>query len=302
MEPALKGEDNVRIIRAVRNVIRVLLIVLLVLIAVRGYEPLRLDFIRGTFCHLTIGTFSVSCPFGFIQLCLSTSSLAYSLLISSLFFIVISLIFGRVFCGWICPVGFVNEALHYLKVRLLRRRRRSGRGSTSSISSSFPLGTRSIDRSVKYIFLASVIVVSVLLRYPVFCFICPLGILCRNLLSLSSFHFVMLEIIILGVILLFEFFLLDRGWCGSLCPLGALYVLLGQPKIVSLRVKWKEICEKCKRCWKHCPMGIISSEPVGIDECSNCGLCEEICAHEVALPRFLHPKRWKDALKRVFKL
>ena len=301
MEPALKGEDNVRIIRAVRNIIRVVLIVLLVLSAVHGYESLRLDFIRGTLCHLTIGTFSVSCPFGFIQLWLSASSPAYSLLISSLFFIVISLIFGRVFCSWICPIGLVTEALHYLKVRLLRRRR-SERGSTSSISSSFPVGTRSIDRSVKYIFLASVIVVSVLLRYPVFCLICPLGILSRNLFFLSSFHFVMPEIIILGVILLFELFLLDRGWCGSLCPLGALYVLLGQPKIVSLRVKWKEICEKCKRCWEHCPMGIIPSEQVGIDECSNCGLCEEICAHEVALPRFLHPKRWKDALKRVFKV
>jgi len=301
VEPALKGEDRVRIIRAIRNVIRVLLIVLLVLSAVYGYEFLRLEFIRGTFCHLTIDTFSASCPLGFIQLCLSTSSLAYSLLISSLFFIVISLIFGRVFCGWICPVGFVNEALHYLKARLLRRRR-SGMGSTGPASSSVPLGTRSFDRSVKYIFLASVIVVSVLLRYPVFCLICPLGILCRNLLSLSSFHFIMLEIIILGTILLFEFFLLDRGWCGSLCPLGALYVLLGQPKIVNFRVKWKEICEKCKRCWKHCPMGIIPSEQVGTDECSNCGLCEEMCAHEVALPRFLHPKRWRGTLKRIFKL
>lgn len=284
-------------IREIRYIIRVLLLALIVLGALFGH-----GFVQGDFCHLTIGPLSLSCPLGYLLLSLSTLSPMYSLLISSLFFIVVSLILGRVFCGWICPLGLVNEAINQLKAASSRKSRRAKRHPTRSGSSSLPWGARSIGRWMKYVFLASVIVVSVLFRYPVFCLICPIGILVRSLLYLASFQFVALDIIIVVAILLLELFLLSRGWCGSLCPLGALYSLLGQSKIVSLRVEKKDPCDKCRRCYEPCPMGLIPTEPEILDECSNCGLCKEICALETTMPRFLHPRRWKNALKRIFRL
>lgn len=65
-------------------------------------------------------------------------------------------------------------------------------------------------------------------------------------------------------------------------------------------------CPEClgcdKLCRESCPMGLIPIDRGAIDECSNCGLCREINICEKASPRFLHPKRRKDALMHIFRI
>ena len=278
-------------IRATRYATRVFLLLLLVL------DPLGITPLDGVFpCGFTTFHIELSCPLGWAQRVLATKSPLISLLISSIFFIVTALLFGRFFCSWLCPVGLVNEEIHTLRVMKLFRRERVGifrRGRIGREELSVLMKGRPLTSYLKYSFLIAVLISSALIRYPVFCLICPIGILCRNIITASLLQIWTLELTIVIAVFLSEFFLTDRGWCGALCPTGALFSLFGSlpTKILSLRVKRKPICEKCGRCWTKCPMGIVPSVHIIPDECSNCGLCIETCALEPAKPKFIHPMR-----------
>ena len=277
-------------IRAIRHIIRISLLVLLVL------GPLGIVPLEGVFpCSFTILGIEVACPLGWAQRVLTTRSPLVSLFISSIFFIIATLLFGRFFSSWLCPIGLVNEAIHALKEKRL------GRKATESPSHrklkkaglDIFIGRRRLMTYFKYSFLVAALVSSFLIKFPVFCLICPVGILSRNIIGIPLLHTWTLELTVVIAVFFSEFFLTDRGWCGALCPMGALFSLLGSlpTKILSLRVQGKPICEKCRRCWTKCPMGIVPSAHRIPDECSNCGLCMETCALEPAKPKFI--RRWK---------
>ena len=264
-------------IRIIRYTIRILLLVLLVL------GPLEIISFEGVFpCSFAIFGIEFTGPLGWIQRVLTTTSPLVSLFISSLFFIIATLLFGRFFCSWLCPIGLITETIHALKEKKITLGETDSHKKSGEATQSILLGRRRLMSYFKYSFLAAVLISSVLIKYPVFCLICPVGILSRNILGIFLLQRWTIGLIIPLAIFLSEIFLTDRVWCGSLCPIGALFSLLGSlpTKIFSLRVKKKPICEKCRRCWPKCPMGIIPSHYKIPDECSNCGLCKEICALE----------------------
>ena len=271
-------------IRATRYAIRVFLLALLVL------GPLGIVPLNGAFpCGFTIFHIELSCPLGWTQRVFATGSPLISLLIASIFFIITTMLFGRFFCSWLCPIGLVNEALHALKEKRLGRKA-TGSPSHRKLKKAgldIFIGRRRLMTYFKYSFLVAALVSSFLIKFPVFCLICPVGILSRNIIGIPLLHTWTLELTVVIAVFFSEFFLTDRGWCGALCPMGALFSLLGSlpTKILSLRVQGKPICEKCRRCWTKCPMGIVPSAHRIPDECSNCGLCMETCALEPAKPK-----------------
>ncbi len=154
---------------------------------------------------------------------------------------------GRVFCGWICPLGglidlldLAASPLRRLARRALRRRRPAGRPAGRPV----PLLT-DLPPSV---FLLGLLVPSLFLAPPVLQFLHP------NVWAVRIISLVPMGLAFAGLLAVAA--LVNRRlWCRFVCPLGALYGLLGRVAPLRLRIAG---CSRCGRC-DGCPMGAADS-------------------------------------------
>ncbi|MBO5999676.1 MAG: redoxin domain-containing protein, partial [Lachnospiraceae bacterium] len=214
-----------------------------------------------------------ACPLGALQNALaSTGHRAgwYMLGIILLF----GTMLGHTICGWICPLGLIQELLHKIPTFKIKKNQ-----------------VTRILTYLKYVFLA-VFVVAIPLWYglkhdmpmPGFCkYICPAGTFegAMGLLSnpantglfsmLGIFFtrkFVILVIIALACIFCY------RSFCRFVCPLGAIYGLFNRFCLVGVKVDTDK-CNGCGNCVRHCGMDV---KHVGDHECINCAKCMDVCA------------------------
>ena len=220
-------------------------------------------------CPAAVG----SCPLGAIQNALaSTGHRAgwYVLGIVLLF----GVILGRTICGWLCPLGLIQELPHRIPTPKLRKSR----------------VTRAMSR-LKYIILAVFVIAIPLwygLRYqiplPAFCkYICPAGTFEGAMGHLAnpanSSYYSMLGILftrkfvimlVIGLACVFCY----RSFCRFICPLGAIYGLFSRVGVIGAKVD-ADRCNRCGACVRHCDMDV---RRVGDPECIHCGKCMDVCS------------------------
>ncbi len=213
----------------------------------------------------------------------------------SLIVIGATLLVGRFFCAYVCPLGASIDFLDHLFFR--KRPRVNFKGEVHL-------------RKVKYVVLVIVITaavtgislayfmdpISLLTRtytfvfYPVVITIINLAVdLVRPVsqalgwIMLSYFHavqpvFYMSAVTFLifgGIVALNR--LTPRFWCRYLCPLGALLSLLSPLSLFKRKVN--EDCNECLKCQRTCPMGAIPENPreTRRAECTQCRTCSKVC-------------------------
>ena len=216
-----------------------------------------------------------ACPLGSLQNALAASGHQagwYVLGILSLF----GVILGRTICGWLCPLGLIQELLHKIPTLKIKKSRI----------------TRALSW-LKYIILA-VFVVAIPLWYglkhnlplPAFCkYICPAGTLegAMGLLSnpANASKFSMLGILFtrkfvimltIGLLCIFCY----RCFCRFLCPLGAIYGLFNRFNVIGVKVDSGR-CNGCGSCVRSCGMDV---RHVGDHECINCAKCMAGCRQD----------------------
>lgn len=190
--------------------------------------------------------------------------------------ILITLILGRVFCSWICPMGFfleiVDKGRSLLKFLELRP------------------GNVKVQSTIKYAVLAAGLIGAFFLGQPLLGAIYPPAIIGREVHE-STFAlfdraehgqpgfwiggFSLMAFFLLGIGL-FELLISRRWWCKSICPGGALYSLLGATRPIRVERNAKA-CTACGACNAICPMALRPmQDQMGID-CDNCGLCISHC-------------------------
>ncbi|MGE5396555.1 MAG: 4Fe-4S binding protein [Chitinophagales bacterium] len=176
--------------------------------------------------------------------------------------IVFAIFAGRIFCGGVCPFGAVQEFMFKLGTRLGLNKARAGLESVSWL------------KYLKYIFLLAVLVITPLTGVIWWCKIDPFGCL----FNLSGTWYASILLIVLLALSMF----ISRLWCRFICPYGA---LLG---IVAKDAGWlsgtsggpsidKEVCRKCGRCEKNCPVAAVKKGVIDEAECINCGNCSKEC-------------------------
>jgi polyferredoxin len=211
----------------------------------------------------------------------------------------LTLVAGRVWCGWLCPLGTTLD--------LIRPRKRS-RPATSV---TWQKGSQ--WRTIKYIALIAVLGAALAGNLTLLMFD-PISVLTRGLASFvlpglnqatMSLERVLYNIpplqgaldwfdisvrtslfstdvwrwwnlvpglLLVGVVALN--WLAERFWCRYLCPLGGLLGLVSRVAILR-RVVGVDACRHCQRCTRVCPTGTIDmasfeSDPAECTVCLNC--------------------------------
>ncbi len=182
------------------------------------------------------------------------------------------MLLGRVICGFLCPFGLIQELLHKIPSKKLKKNK-----ITKKLT------------WIKYVILAVfVIVIPALyairrLPLPAFCkYICPAGTLEGAMMLLIHpansdlramtgglfwWKFAVMVLILAACVFIF------RAFCRFICPLGAVYSLFAKIALLGVRVDMTK-CTDCGACIKICPMDIRN---VGDRECIQCGTCIDIC-------------------------
>jgi polyferredoxin len=213
----------------------------------------------------------------------------------SLVLIGATLVVGRFFCAYVCPLGAAIDGLDLL---LFRKSRRPGLKTDSNL------------RRWKYVLLILIIAaaltgislvyfldpIAFLTRFYTFV-LYPLVIAVLNLLldlirplsrgmgwvglshlqvSQPVYYMTVLTLVIFGAVIALNR-LAPRFWCRYLCPLGALLSLISPLGVFRRRVS--EACNQCMACQKSCPMGAIGEDPLKTRsaECTQCRDCAGIC-------------------------
>jgi polyferredoxin len=169
-------------------------------------------------------------------------------------FSVIALIAGRVFCGYLCPIGATQEAAHLAPVP---------KEKTAKAQRYFTL--------FRWAFLVVLVVAAVFFSTALLRFFGVREFFTLQVATVSFFVF--LVVIAVAVVIY-------RPFCRLFCPIGAILALASSRARMKLR-RTKE-CINCGKCDVICPTG-EAGKTAAKAECYLCGRCLEVCPREGAL-------------------
>ena len=196
-----------------------------------------------------------------------------------------AVIFGRVICGFLCPMGLIQDIMHQIRQKT----------RIEGIHVSEKLYNR--VKPIKWLMV--LIMLGITFAGGEFCSFCPAlatsPVFAGMSVSLYLSGFMM-------ILVLVGSFFKRRFWC-NICPLGLLIGLTH--KISPFRIK-KDIqsCTECGACYEACPMGvkIIYTEREKTDvtdmNCIMCGECIRKCPEDNALSMTFAGKKIYTASRR----
>ncbi|MDO8588259.1 MAG: 4Fe-4S binding protein [Armatimonadota bacterium] len=225
-----------------------------------------------------------------------TISLLYALPI-----VVLTIVFGRFFCGWICPLGAILDAADHAFWRKRRKVLPDMRYKKLKYYVLIAVAVTALfSAQIAYLFDP----ISLLTRAFTFAFIGPaqmalaalggLPVVGDRLQFLSANRFMpesqlffrmnLVAFLILAGIVAANAFS-RRFWCRNLCPLGALLGLLS--KFSMMRRIVSGGCADCALCARECKMAAILENPMEYDapECIYCYNCTRSCQPLVTVIR-----------------
>lgn len=208
----------------------------------------------------------------------ATTGVLVSGLVLSGIMILLTLIFGRFFCGWMCPLGTLIDFTEWAfnKKPAPKGRERDPKKLVQVKFGVLIFVLAASVLSVQWIYFFDPMVI--MTRF-VGMVIIPVE---RSLLHGKPFSVLHAEqfILFVAAILLLSM-VARRFWCRFICPLGALYGLLARFSIFDFN---QEGCKGCPRCQKSCPTAaIVNPKDGGLrsSECIRCFNCLDACPASV---------------------
>jgi cytochrome c oxidase accessory protein FixG len=200
--------------------------------------------------------------FGF-ELWISEFGIVFFALMFLMFLVVAaSVLYGRVYCGYLCPQMIFSEASVALQSKLQRMVVKRG-------------GSR---RTARALFYAVVAAASVVLAFIFVAYFVPPRDLAGRLFSLDIRTAAGITGAAVTILTFLDFAFLRQRFCTTACPYGYLQGMLGDGSTLLVHYRdEKHDCIECKKCVRVCPMGIdIRESPFQI-ECIHCAECIDAC-------------------------
>jgi polyferredoxin len=213
--------------------------------------------------------FTPMAPYQFQQLVLSTTQeLSASFIIGGIglsVVLLLSLLLGRFFCGYLCPVGTLHEIAYHNTVTKINPLQRY---------------TLMVVRAAFFIvFLAAAFLFAASL-------LAWFGIKDSLYLSLTAGSVVFTAIVILS-------FFFYRPFCRLVCPYGFLLALVAAKS--RFKIERTDACIECKKCEKMCPTDESKRDDTKA-ECYLCGRCIEVCPKDALVYRRITSKQKKPGI------
>lgn len=196
------------------------------------------------------------------------------------FWVAVTLLFGRVYCSWVCPMGVVQDIFSRL-MRLTRHRRLKHPYRWSSPKNRF-----------RYVVLAAVVAAAVcgfpflltlLDPYSIYGRIASEMLLpARQWLasepvfagSLVAFAIALVTLAAIAMVAMFR----GRLFCNTLCPVGSGLSLLSRYSLLHFDID-TDLCVNCGLCSRNCKAECIdlSNHVVDASRCVACFNCVDTC-------------------------
>lgn len=272
----------------------------------------------GTLSGFGWDTISMLCPLGAITTMIATKTLLPRALVSLAIMAVLVFLFGRAFCGWVCPIPLLQRIGTFFqpskKRHELNKRKneevvviaKSEMKCTHDCSSCSSCASKRAALDSRHYVLGGALLSTAIFGFPVFCLICPIGLTFASVLvlwRLFAMGDMTWSVVLIPAILVVELVFLKK-WCTRFCPLSALMNLIGRFSKTTTPVIDDALCletakdSACSRCAAVCEADINLRHPDfgerGLADCTRCRACVDACpAHAISMPLVARKKDGK---------
>src|SRR5664280_261182 len=208
--------------------------------------------------------------------------------------ILLTLLTGRSYCSFLCPLGIGQDLLSRIGGRIRRKFRRYGFKKPHTV--------------IRYMLLAATLIVTMIWGFYLLTLLDPYSIFGRFMTYFGKPVVIVINNLIAGILHKFDVYSLDhititgfkllaysvpaafflligsqslakgRLYCNMICPVGTLLGLIS--KISIFRIKFKEgACTRCGRCAMRCKSSCIDflKHDVDVSRCVSCFNCIHTC-------------------------
>jgi len=193
-----------------------------------------------------------------------------ALLGAAIILLIYFIVGGRVFCSWVCPVNLITDFAYWCRKKL-------------KLSS----GSYRPSKNLRFWLLGAILLGSFINGFILWEMINPVSMFHRGILFGMG-----AGISVLIAVYLFDLLVLERGWCGYVCPMGAFYSLIGTLSPLAVSAKRREHCDDCLDCFVVCPEPQVLKGPlhgahrgfgprINSSQCTHCFRCIDVCAEDV---------------------
>lgn len=205
------------------------------------------------------------------------------------FVLLLTLVFGRIYCSVICPMGVFQDLVIRVHKLLSPKGRKPKRHFVKE------------PRIVRYGVLALVIVTALTFSQLLLTILAPYsayGRMIRSIVGLSRGESLAPALLITAaatlVVICVCAWIWGRGWCNTVCPVGSVLGLVSRFSLFKVSIDQSQ-CVSCRKCEKGCKSSCIDIDTHTIDHsrCVDCFDCLDSCPKGGIKLRFSLPHKAK---------
>lgn len=213
------------------------------------------------------------------------------------FILLLTLVFGRIYCSVICPMGVFQDIIIWLRKAVCPKGRKPKRHFVKE------------PRIVRYGILAIVIVSALTFSQLLLTALAPYsayGRAVRSVIGLARGESLAPVLLISAFVTLAVIavcaWIWGRGWCNTICPVGSVLGLVSRFSLFKVSID-KSQCVSCRKCERGCKSSCIDIDTHTVDtsRCVDCFDCLDSCPKSGIKFRFSLPGKAEAKTENVDK-